>query len=148
MEPIIMECSCAAVRSAARAVTRAYDEVLRPLQLRMTQYTILAKVSKEGQLALSDLADRIVMDRTTLARNIKPLEREGWMTVSVGSDRRERLLSVTPAGLELLARARPLWLETSRRLDEKLGSEQAAVLRATMQEVVKAARELSEEAAS
>lgn len=141
------ECSCAAVRSAARAVTKAYDDVLRPLELRMTQYTILAKVAKEGQLALSDLADRMVMDRTTLARNIKPLEREGWIEVAVGSDRRERLLSVTAAGQALLDRARPLWQETSRRLDEKLGAQQAEVLRATMREVVKAARELSDEVA-
>jgi len=145
MEPIT-ECSCAAVRSAARAVTKAYDDVLRPLELRMTQYTILVKVSREGQLALSDLADRMVMDRTTLARNVKPLEREGWMAVAVGSDRRERLLSVTPAGLALMERARPLWLETSRRLDEKLGPQQAETLRVTMREVVKAARELSDEA--
>jgi len=145
MEPLF-ECNCAAVRSAARAVTKAYDDVLRPLELRMTQYTILSKVNKEGQLALSDLADRMVMDRTTLARNVKPLEREGWMAVAVGSDRRERLLSVTPAGLALLERARPLWLETSRRLDEKLGPQQAETLRVTMREVVKAARELSDEA--
>ena len=146
MEPI-NECSCAAVRSAARAVTRAYDEILRPLQLRMTQYSILSKVSKEGQLALSDLAERMVMDRTTLARNIKPLEREGWMTVVVGSDRRERLLSVTPAGVEVLERARPLWLLATRRLDEKLGLPQAEVMRQSMREVVKAARELSAELA-
>jgi DNA-binding MarR family transcriptional regulator len=141
------ECSCAAVRSAARAVTKAYDDVLRPLELRMTQYTILAKVAKEGQLALSDLADRMVMDRTTLARNVKPLEREGWLEVAVGADRRERLLSVTATGKTLLERARPLWLETSRRLDEKLGPQQAETLRITMREVVKAARELSDEAA-
>jgi len=147
MEPIF-ECNCAAVRSAARAVTKAYDDVLRPLELRMTQYTILSKVSKEGQLALSDLADRMVMDRTTLARNIKPLEREGWIEVAVGSDRRERLLSVTASGQALLERARPLWLDTSRRLDEKLGPQQAETLRLTMREVVKAARELSDEAAA
>jgi DNA-binding MarR family transcriptional regulator len=147
MEPLF-ECNCAAVRSAARAVTKAYDDVLRPLELRMTQYTILSKVNKEGQLALSDLADRMVMDRTTLARNVKPLEREGWLEVVVGSDRRERLLSVTATGKALLERARPLWLETSRRLDEKLGPQQAETLRITMREVVKAARELSEEAAA
>jgi len=147
MEPLF-ECNCAAVRSAARAVTKAYDDVLRPLELRMTQYTILSKVNKEGQLALSDLADRMVMDRTTLARNVKPLEREGWIEVAVGSDRRERLLSVTATGKSLLERARPLWLETSRRLDEKLGPQQAETLRLTMREVVKAARELSEEALS
>ena len=146
MEPLF-ECNCAAVRSAARAVTKAYDDVLRPLELRMTQYTILSKVNKEGQLALSDLADRMVMDRTTLARNVKPLEREGWIEVAVGSDRRERLLSVTATGKSLLERARPLWLETSRRLDEKLGPQQAETLRLTMREVVKAARELSDEAA-
>lgn len=146
MEPLF-ECNCAAVRSAARAVTKAYDDVLRPLELRMTQYSILSKVAKEGQLALSDLADRMVMDRTTLARNVKPLEREGWIEVAVGADRRERLLSVTATGKALLERARPLWLETSRRLDEKLGPQQAETLRITMREVVKAARELSDEAA-
>lgn len=146
MEPI-NECSCAAVRSAARAVTRAYDEILRPLQLRMTQYSILIKVSKEGQLALSELAERMVMDRTTLARNIKPLEREGWMTMAVGADRRERLLSVTPAGLTVLDQARPLWQSATRRFEEKLGLPQAEVMRQSMREVVKAAREMSSELA-
>ena len=144
MEPMV-ECSCAAVRSAARAVTRVYDDALRPMQLRLTQFSILNKVDKEGQLALSVLAERIVMDRTTMARNVKPLEREGWLTVTVGADRRERLLTVTPAGKEVLERARPLWRSISQRFEEKLGQPETEILRKSMSNVVKVAREIAVE---
>jgi|AraplaL_Cvi_mTSA_1032052.scaffolds.fasta_scaffold15829_2 DNA-binding MarR family transcriptional regulator len=142
MEPSF-ECSCAAVRSAARAVTRAYDDALRPMQLRLTQFSILNKVDKEGQMKLSALAERQVMDRTTMARNIKPLEREGWLTVTVGADRRERLLTVTPAGKDVLERARPLWRAVTERFEDKYGHEHIPQLRQSMSEVVRVAREIT-----
>ncbi|TFW26545.1 MarR family winged helix-turn-helix transcriptional regulator [Duganella callida] len=142
MEPMF-ECSCAAVRCAARAVTRAYDEALRPMQLRLTQFSILNKVDKEGQLALSELAERMVLDRTTMARNVKPLEREGWIKVSVGADRRERLLTITPAGKEVLERARPLWRAVSERFERTYGPDRVDALRSSMVEVVRVARDIT-----
>ncbi|MYM65984.1 MarR family transcriptional regulator [Pseudoduganella sp. FT55W] len=142
MEPMF-ECSCAAVRCAARAVTRAYDEALRPMQLRLTQFSILNKVDKEGQLALSDLAERMVIDRTTMARNVKPLERDGWITVSVGADRRERLLTITPTGKEVLERARPLWRAVSQRFEQTYGADRVDALRSSMVEVVRVARDIT-----
>jgi DNA-binding MarR family transcriptional regulator len=142
MEPLF-ECSCAAVRGAARAVTRAYDEALRPMQLRLTQFSILHKVDKEGQLALSDLAERMVLDRTTMARNVKPLERDGWISVAIGTDRRERLLTITPAGKEILERARPLWKAVTDRFNSDYGHDRVDALRASMREVVKVAQGIS-----
>jgi len=142
MEPMF-ECSCAAVRCAARAVTRAYDEALRPMQLRLTQFSILNKVDKEGQLALTELAERMVIDRTTMARNVKPLERDGWITVSVGADRRERLLTITPAGKEVLERARPLWRAVSEKFEHTYGADRVDALRSSMTEVVKVARDIT-----
>jgi DNA-binding MarR family transcriptional regulator len=70
------DCNCSAVRSAARHVTRLYDQLLAPTGLRVTQFSILAKLTRRGPLTINALAEDMVMDRTTLGRNIRPLERE------------------------------------------------------------------------
>ena len=77
MLPRPEDCNCFAVRSAARHVTQLYDQLLAPAGLRVTQFSILAKLKHKGPLTINALADDMVMDRTTLGRNIRPLERDG-----------------------------------------------------------------------
>lgn len=105
----MLQCNCSFLRSATRALSQAYEEVLRPSGLRITQFSMLARASAVGKMSLSELADLMAMDRTTLGRNLQPLEREGLVQINVGEDKRERLGSVTPDGRKLLARALPLW---------------------------------------
>jgi DNA-binding MarR family transcriptional regulator len=75
------ECNCFAVRAAARHVTQSYDQFLAPTGLRTTQFSILAKLKRKGPLTINALAEDMVMDRTTLGRNILPLERDGLIRV-------------------------------------------------------------------
>lgn len=141
------QCTCAALRTATRAITLAYDNAMRPSGLRLTQYSILKRVALLGRPLLSELAEVLVLDRTTLGRNLRPLERDGLLRTEVGEDRRERLVSITQAGLEAMARARPLWQEVHDRMEVKLGVETSAALRDSMRAVTRAGKELAAETA-
>ena len=141
----MLQCNCSFLRSATRALTQAYDEVLRPSGLRMTQFSMLSRASAVGEISVSELADLMAMDRTTLGRNLRPLERDGLVRVDVGSDRRERLVTVTSAGAKVLAAALPLWEEVHRRFEGKVGKREAKELRMTLKHLVSIGRELSEE---
>ena len=96
---IARECNCHAVRAAARHITQAYDQFLAPSGLRTTQFSILAKLKRHGPLSIHALADAMVMDRTTLGRNVLPLERDGLIRIAPAeSDRRAKQLHLTRAG--------------------------------------------------
>src|SRR6202044_625587 len=91
--PRLEECTCLAVRQAARHVSQFYDQRLAAAGLRTTQYSILGKLRRLGPMTINALADELVMDRTTLGRNILPLEREGLISVARGrADRRSKEL--------------------------------------------------------
>ena len=77
-------CNCMALRQAARHVTQFYDGYLATAELRTTQFSILVKLQRLGPLTINALAERMVMDRTTLGRNIQPLEREGLIVIRTG----------------------------------------------------------------
>ena len=98
------DCNCFAVRSAARHVSQLYDQFLVPIGLRTTQFSILAKLKRRGPLTINALADEMVMDRTTLGRNILPLARDGLIQVEpVPTDRRAKALLFDPRGRQALA---------------------------------------------
>src|SRR5271165_7382067 len=110
--PPLDECTCLAVRQAARHVTQFYDRHLAPIGLRTTQFSILARLRRHGVMTINALADEMVMDRTTLGRNILPLEREGLISIAPGrTDRRSKDLRLTDAGVERLRAARWGWNE-------------------------------------
>lgn len=114
-------CLCLNLRMAARAVTLAYDDALRPLGLRVTQFSLLAGVAVLGPVRLSTLADRLALDKTTLPRSLAHLEAAGLVRFSPGTDRREKLVTLTQAGRETLARAQGPWRRTQERLAAALG---------------------------
>jgi DNA-binding MarR family transcriptional regulator len=119
------ECSCLAVRQAARHVTQFYDQRLAPFGRRTTQFSILAKLKQLGPMTINRLAVEMVMDRTTLGRNILPLEREGLISVVPGrADRRSKELRLTDAGIE---RYRPrAWVGARRKRDSRPPSAMSA----------------------
>ena len=126
-------CACLNVRKAARAVTQLFDEVLQPTGLRSTQFPLLVVVALRGEAPVTQLAEELVMDRTTLARNLKPLESEGLLTIEAGTDRRRHLVRLTERGLQALARALPYWEQAQHQVVTRLGHEQWHALRASLQ---------------
>jgi DNA-binding MarR family transcriptional regulator len=135
-DPSALECNCLAIRQAARHVTSFYDQLLAPSGLRATQYAILGRLQRSGPMPINALAAALVMDRTTLGRNILPLERDGLIEIGASpKDRRRREVRLTSAGAARLRAARQGWKEAQQRFDEVFGPERAAALRDLLREV-------------
>ncbi len=116
-------CTCANLRKAARVVTQAYEAALQPTGLKATQFTLLAALSILGDLPMTRLAEALVVDRTTLTRNLKPLVGKGFVGVGQDEDQRVRSISLTDAGKDILDEALPLWRKAQSRLVESFGRE-------------------------
>jgi DNA-binding MarR family transcriptional regulator len=130
------DCNCLAVRQAARHVTQFYDRFLAPAGLRTTQFSILTRLKRLGPMTINALADDMVMDRTTLGRNILPLEREGLIAVAAGkSDRRSKELRLTEAGAARLRTALKGWAEAQNGFEAAFGRKRAPELRALLHAV-------------
>jgi DNA-binding MarR family transcriptional regulator len=129
-------CNCLALRQAARHVTQFYDHHLVPTGVRTTQFSILAKLEGLGPITINALAEDMVMDRTTLGRNIQPLEREGLIAVAQGrADRRSKELQQTDAGTARLRAARKAWAEAQTQFEKSFGRKRASDLRAILRAV-------------
>jgi DNA-binding MarR family transcriptional regulator len=123
-------CNCLALRQGARHVTQFYDQLLAEAGLRATQFSILTKLRRLGPLSINALAKELVMDRTTLGRNILPLQREGLIAIVSGrTDRRSKELQLKGAGLARLRRAVKGWAEAQVRFEAGLGDQRSAELR-------------------
>jgi DNA-binding MarR family transcriptional regulator len=124
-------CLCLHVQRAGRALARRFDEALRPCGLSSWQFSILMSLSASEPPSLGVLAEWLVMDRTTLTANLKPLERRGLVRVRPDQqDRRVRRLSLSKSGRSLLARALPLWEAAQREAEACLGTRAPALRQA------------------
>jgi DNA-binding MarR family transcriptional regulator len=129
-------CSCSALRQATRHLTRLYDDALAPVGLGLNQYAMLARLGRFGPMRLSDLADRLVMDRSTLGHLLRPLEHRGLVAIDIDKrDRRSRLIGLTPAGEQLRARAHAAWQDAETRFATAFGGRQARALRGVLKRV-------------
>ncbi|MFF3517331.1 MarR family winged helix-turn-helix transcriptional regulator [Streptomyces sp. NPDC002573] len=130
-------CNNLALRKAARYLSATYDKALASVGLRATQFSILQKLSAHGEMTISTLADMIAMDRTTMASNLKPLAREGLVTVEPSTaDRRARIATITPDGVLRMKAALPLWREVQAQFEERFGAEEAAQMRGSLEAVL------------
>src|SRR3954452_13885660 len=123
-----LPCVCSRLRRATRAVARLYDQALAPFDLRTTEYSLLARLSADGPTALSPFAARLGMDRSTLTRELRSLQDAGLVVVCPGEDRRQRVVSIAPAGEHALAAARPAWLAVQADVAGRFGGERTASL--------------------
>jgi DNA-binding MarR family transcriptional regulator len=128
-------CACSHVRKAARVITQLYDTFLQPSGLRMTQYTVLVVIALSEPETVMHLAEQLAMDRSALARALKPLENQGLVTVEPGSDRRTRLVRLTEQGRQALIKAYPYWLQAQKQVIEHFGEQQTYVLLSDLKKV-------------
>jgi DNA-binding MarR family transcriptional regulator len=133
-------CACFNLRKAARAVTSVFDDALRPTGLRATQLTLLMMTKVLGTVTVTRLADETVMDRTTLTRNLRPLEKRGLIRIEEGEDRRVRKVSLQRRGDEVLAEAVPLWKAAQGRIAKGLGEARLRQLVSNLNATVAVAR--------
>jgi DNA-binding MarR family transcriptional regulator len=130
------DCNCLAVRQAARHITQFYDHFLAPSGLRTTQFSIVAKLRRLGPTTINALAAQMVMDRTTLGRNILPLERDGLIAVEQGSrDRRSKELRVTAAGEARFRAGVKGWVQAQRQFEKAFGAKRTTDMRALLHAV-------------
>lgn len=129
-------CNGTALRKAMRRVSQLYDEVLAPCGLRSTQRSLLMHIARAGNPTMGELAEALVLDRSALAHNLKPLERDGFIEIVVDDkDRRSRRIALTTLGNAKLAESMKLWAQAQRRFEHVFGEEEARALRATLHRI-------------
>ena len=120
-DPATGACIGLNLRQAARWITSFYDRHMEPSGVKLTQFGLLFSVGDMENPSINELADRLALDRTTLSRNLKPLERHGWIKVTPGADKRVRTLTLTADGAEALERARVCWEQAQREAVDIFG---------------------------
>jgi len=115
------DCACYNLQKATRAVSQFYNKMLKPVGLRGTQFTILRVLAVMDSVNITNMANRMVVDRTTLTRNLRPLEKRKLLEIVPGKDQRSREVRLTEKGRDTLKSAVPLWEEAQKRFSEELG---------------------------
>ena len=128
-------CSCINLRRASQAITEFYDEILASSGLKISQYLLLKNIKHLGPVSVSDLALEIRLDRTTIVRNLKPLEERGFIIDVAIKGTRNRQLKLTDKGIEILELASPLWLESQDFIQQYLGKEDMDNLTALLSKI-------------
>jgi DNA-binding MarR family transcriptional regulator len=142
----LSECNCFAARKAARRLTQIYDARLASCGIKSTQLVILATINRKGELSVNDLAQAISLDRTTTGKNLKPMERDGYLkSIVSNSDRRGRKIFLTAKGEGVLARAFPFWKAANDEFEREHGKSFATEYRRILRETASwREKELSE----
>lgn len=128
MDKAASHCICINLRQASQTITQFYDTALEPSGLKVTQFSVLKAARYLEPVSISDLADYLGLDRTTLGRNLRILEREKLVTLGPGQDHRERVVRMTEQGQVAFQLAYPLWKLAQSKLTQGLGKEQVEIL--------------------
>src|SRR4029077_6282000 len=139
-QELLARCACFDLRKATRAVSRLYDDCLRPLGLNITQYSLLRVIESEPQITVSTLGRYMVMDPTSVTRALLPLERDGLVRSDAGSDKRTRIVSLTKKGANLLANARPRWENAQKIFLELIGDRRWTAMRGLLRDTTRVVR--------
>jgi DNA-binding MarR family transcriptional regulator len=121
-------CHCLASRRSARMLTRLYDKHLAGAAINTSQFSILALIAANPGIKVAELAERLVMERTTLVRSLKPLRAAGLVDAGTGSGRGHQLL-LTEAGLSRHKQGEPMWLAAQAEIEERFGRDRVGALR-------------------
>jgi len=132
----LSECSCNMMRKSARKITQFYENNLREAGIKPTQFSILATLANTGPIQLTQLADRLVLERTSLTRNLNVLERNTWIDIQPGEeDLRQRVVSLTRNGYKQLDCAIPYWQKAQKAIAKDMGQETITRLRTMLDEM-------------
>ena len=135
-------CNGTALRQATRRVSQLYDAVLAPCGLRSTQRSLLLHIARAAMPTIGDLAAALVLDRSALAHNLKPLQRDGLVAVTIDPrDKRSRLVELTEPGHAKLEESSRLWQNAQQRFETAFGPDQARALRRSLAVICSAAFE-------
>jgi DNA-binding MarR family transcriptional regulator len=118
-----LPCFCSTLRRTSRSLTQLYEDALRPLGLRATQFTILQALALTGEVSQGRLGQILAIDSTTLTRALGIILRRGWITERRGEDRRERWLHLANKGEKQLNRALPIWEKVQTNLRHQIGKQ-------------------------
>jgi DNA-binding MarR family transcriptional regulator len=121
-------CYCVVARTAARKTTALYDALLEPAGVTLAQFSLLRKIDRAGTASLTKLGQLTELDRSTIGRNVKALERLQLVRAALAKDQREAAVQLTPAGKRALRIGAPLWEEAQRRVETALGDAGVAQL--------------------
>lgn len=121
-------CYCIVLRKASRRISALYDEALEPHGINIAQFSAIRTIKRNAPISLTELAHKLDLDRSTVGRNMKVLERMGIVVSETGKDQREALLSLTPEGMALLERTDPIWEEVQNQVESRLGPDHARQL--------------------
>ena len=115
-------CACGNIRRATRSLTQYYDGLLKPSGIRSTQFSVLLNIALNDGITIGELANLLVMDQTTITRNLSALKRTGFIEITPGdNDARKKCLRLTSVGEAKLIEAMPLWEDAQKRIEENLG---------------------------
>ncbi len=131
----VTACTSARLRRATRILSQAYDAALKPSGLKGTQFTLLATLNKTGELPLSQLAEVLGMERTTLTRNLKSMISKGFIEVVQDDDHRVRLVSMKSEGAKVLQQATPYWKDAQVHAVGKLGKKEWLLLMGSLEKI-------------
>ncbi|WP_076750606.1 MarR family winged helix-turn-helix transcriptional regulator [Desulfatitalea tepidiphila] len=130
-------CVAGNLRRVSRAIAKVYDEALRPSGLRGTQFNLMTAIILMGPVTISKLAEALVMDRTTLTRNLGPLQKQGLVDISTGDDQRIRIVAVSREGKHVYQSALSLWDKVQNEIAGKLGKDRIRSLLADLKAAAK-----------
>ena len=122
-------CYCSSLRAAARKTTALYDAALAPVGINVAQFGLLRRIERAQPVSLTEIGRLADLDRSTVGRNVKVLERLGLVRLADAEDQREAAVTLTPAGADVLLRAAPRWEEAQRYVEAALGADGAGTLR-------------------
>ncbi len=129
------ECTCFNLRKASRTITQLFDKAMQPSGLRGTQFSVLTMLFFFAPVTVTVLSKKLLMDRTTVTRNLMPLEQQGYIIVKAGKDLRTRTVELTKTGIKALEKAFPLWKETQSKIIGKLGKKRFESLISDLSEI-------------
>lgn len=135
LSPVSDACACGRLRRATRALTQLYDDAMAPSRLRVTQFSLLRTLAREGAQPMTVLASILLLDRTALSRTLEPLLDRGLVQIVSGNDARTRTVSLTPTGKRALHEATPYWQKAQRVVARRVGEPRLQALIDTLREL-------------
>jgi DNA-binding MarR family transcriptional regulator len=130
-------CYCAAARKTARLLSRVYDRHLASADMTMPQFSLMLLIARAGEITAAELAEKLGMDRTTLVRALKPLQRDGLVVDRrAGPKTRQLVYTLSEKGTAKVGEAMPLWLAAQREIETQMGTQRAEKLREDARDVV------------